>query len=284
MGIIDVLKLTFADADSQRLFISTEVLSSATEQFVDALVPNKLHIPRIHQKSSKGDRADTECKVAVENVNAEQIDDEKMDGAKDDLMWNALSIQEALRKKQSLTATLDALLQRTAYLTSAETAAELEDGTFHAKFNKAQGKGAKSNLSGKLERMQSKERFQGQRAAELREKVEVKYLADERDRLQNELDAAHSARESAKESARDLQTALKRKAKRIRTMKEEHNAVVGGLRASLQDMATRQEALKEQTKEEKELLTQNLKQIIEALTAENQTLKEAMKAKSQPAT
>merc|ERR1712228_687064 len=165
---------------------------------------------------------------------------------------------------------LNGLLQRTEYESIMSTAKQLKDGTYHQKYNKK----TSSNLTAKLNRMESKTKFMGAHSQQLIDNLNFKYLQTENERLKNELTASKNLRSCLENDKESLTKALNLKIAKIRQVEEEKGIVIGELRISLEQMSNNQTALKQQMNEEKNLLTTNLKQMIDTLTTENHSLRQ----------
>merc|ERR1712228_11394 len=248
----------------QRLILSSNTMSTAIEEFVDKLIPNKQD--RYKLLLSNDDKNENEEKQNqsdfLPNTNDYELDDK--------ILLNTLAIQNRLKQKQQLISSLNGLLQRTEYESIMSTAKQLKDGTYHQKYNKK----TSSNLTAKLNRMESKTKFMGTHSQQLIDNLNYKQLQTENERLQNELNESMTQRTYLENDKRSLVEALKLKIAKIRQVEQENGIVIGELRISLEEMSNNQTALKQQMNEEKNLLTTNLKQMIDTLTTENHSLRQ----------
>ena len=98
------------------------------------------------------------------------------------------------------------------YSESVATSTALAEGSYHQRFNDS----SSSNLTAKLDRMDSKKRFMApQSAGTLAESVDAKQLKLQNERLREELEASRAATALLEDDGLNLSKALKAKMARI---------------------------------------------------------------------
>merc|ERR1712154_746642 len=244
----------------QILLISSNSISPSIEQFVDKLVPNDIY--KLIPEEKKEEKENEMKSDFLPNTNDDELNDK--------ILLNTLKIQNGLKKKHELISSLNRLLEQTKYASTMSDVEALRKGTYHQKYNKSS-----SNLSAKLQRMESKTKFMGAYSQKLGENVEFKRMETENERLKNELKESQSIIASLESDKTNLAKAVKLKIAKIRQMEEEKGIVIGELRISLEQMSNEQKALNE----EKNLLTDNLKEMIEKLSKENHSLRQQISHK-----
>merc|ERR1711971_555938 len=253
------------DHDQQRqVLISSNCMSADIDEFVSKLMPNKQDLYKLivsndndNVTKSKEDKSDF-----LPNTNDYELDDK--------ILLNTLAIQTRLQEKQHLMSQLNALLQRTEYASMLSTAQQLKDGSYHQTFNTKDA----SNLSAKLNRMESKTKFMGKHSQQLIDNLDFQRMQRENQRLQHELQESEAQRHALQNDKKHLTEAINLKISKIREVEEEKGIVIGELRISLEEMSSNQKKLKQQMTEEKDLLTRSLHQMIETLTTENHNLRQ----------
>merc|ERR1712129_153028 len=117
-----------------------------------------------------------------------------------------------------------------------------------------------SNLTAKLNRMESKTKFMGKHSQQLIDNLDFQQMQRENDRLQQELKESEAQRNALQKDKKHLAHAINLKISKIREVEEEKGIVIGELRISLEEMSSNQKKLKQQMTEEKDLLTHSLHQ------------------------
>ena len=220
-----ILSRCGAAKNGPKLMLCSNSTSSAMEQFVESLMSNQDSF-RLIMAPSDGPEDEAADKVAESDLFANSNDDE----LDDRVLLNTLQLQDRMRKKEQLLSSLRALLMKWEYSESAATATALTDGSYHQRFNES----ASSNLTAKLDRMDSTKRFMApQSAGTLAESVDAKQLKLQNERLREELEASRAATALLEDDRLNLTKALKAKMARIRQIEEERGIVVEDLRASV---------------------------------------------------
>ena len=199
--------------------ITSNTTSLLIEQFVDKLlINNKYETFKLFNDNDNDNDNDNNnnSDLLILNTNDEELENKVL------FTGNTKSFTTKTRKLMLL----NKLLQEMKSLSSTSTINELNDGTYHQQFNNSKSK----NLTVKLNRMESKQKFMGSFSEKLMENASLQHLKIENERLNQELDESKGTISRLENDKLNLKKILDLKINKIRQIEEEKGIIIGELR------------------------------------------------------